>query len=99
MQPDDGVDDVGAELARGLEVGLVDLGEAERLAAERFEDGVVFLDAGLELDGKFLGLGEVDEAQAGARGPCRRRRGPMPRLVVPILLRPLRSSRASSRRR
>ena len=68
VQPDDGVGEVGAELARGLEVGLVDLGEAERLAAERLEDGVVFLDAGLELDGKFLGLGEVDEAQAGAGG-------------------------------
>jgi hypothetical protein len=47
---------------------LLDFLERKRLAAERFEDGVVFLDAALELGGENLGLHQVDQAQAGAGG-------------------------------
>ena len=68
VQPDDGVGDVGGELAARFEIGLFDFLEGDLRAAERFEDRVVFLDAALELDREILRTDEIDHAQAGAGG-------------------------------
>ena len=68
MQPHHRVGDERGELLARFKVRFFHFAEGERLAAERFEDGVVFLDAGLELGREILGPDEVDDAQAGAGG-------------------------------
>ncbi len=68
MEPDDGVGDVRGELPSRCQVGLIDFAKRKRRAAEGFEDGVVFLDAVLQLRREYFRTHKIDHAQAGAGG-------------------------------